>query len=67
MAALCGRVRGGLAFSVIAVGALLAATTGVVGATVVTMGVIALPAMLKHGYSPSLATGTIAASGTPLA
>ena len=64
MAMLFGRVRGGLAFSVIVVGALLAATTGVVGATVVTMGVIALPAMLKHGYSPSLATGTIAAAGT---
>lgn len=64
MAAVCGRLRGGLAFSVILVGALLAATTGVVGATVVTMGVIALPAMLKHGYSPSLATGTIATAGT---
>ena len=64
MAMLCGRMRGGLAFSVIIVGALLAATTGVVGATVVTMGVIALPAMLKHGYSPSLATGTIASAGT---
>jgi len=64
MAMLCGRLRGGLAFSVIIVGALLAATTGVVGATVVTMGVIALPAMLKHGYSPSLASGTIATAGT---
>jgi len=64
MAMVCGRLRGGLAFSVIIVGALLAATTGVVGATVVTMGVIALPAMLKHGYSPSLATGTIASAGT---
>ncbi len=64
MAMLCGRLRGGLAFSVILVGALLAATTGVVGATVVTMGVIALPAMLKHGYSPALATGTIATAGT---
>ena len=64
MAMLCGRMRGGLAFAVIIVGALLAATTGVVGATVVTMGVIALPAMLKHGYSPSLATGTIASAGT---
>ena len=64
MAALFGRVRGGLALSVLVVGALLAATTGVVGATVVTMGVIALPAMLKHGYSPSLATGTIATAGT---
>ena len=64
MAALFGRRRGGLALSVIVVGALLAATTGVVGATVVTMGVIALPAMLKNGYAPSLATGTIAAAGT---
>ncbi len=60
----CGRMRGGLAVSVVLVGALLAATTGVVGATVVTMGIIALPAMLKHRYSPELATGTIAAAGT---
>lgn len=64
MGELCGRLRGGLAISVILVGSLLAATTGVVGATVVTMGVIALPAMLKHHYNPALATGTIAASGT---
>ena len=64
MGRLFGRLRGGLAVSIVAVGALLAATTGVVGATVVTMGVIALPAMLKHGYKPELATGTIAASGT---
>ncbi len=64
MGALFGRLRGGLALSVVLVGALLAATTGVVGATVVTMGVIALPAMLKHHYSPALACGTIAASGT---
>ncbi len=64
MSMLFGRVRGGLAVSIILVGALLAATTGVVGATVVTMGVIALPAMLKHKYSTPLATGTIAASGT---
>lgn len=64
MAMLCGRLRGGLAFAVVIVGALLAATTGVVGATVVTMGVIALPAMLKHNYDTSLAAGTIAASGT---
>lgn len=64
MGLLFGKVRGGLALSVVIVGALLAATTGVVGATVVTMGVIALPAMLKHNYSPELATGTIAASGT---
>jgi tripartite ATP-independent transporter DctM subunit len=64
MGMLCGGLRGGLAFAVVIVGALLAATTGVVGATVVTMGVIALPAMLKHGYDTPLATGTIAASGT---
>jgi tripartite ATP-independent transporter DctM subunit len=64
MGKLFGRVRGGLAISVVAVGALLAATTGVVGASVVTMAVIALPAMLNRGYSPSLASGTIAASGT---
>ena len=64
MGLLLGRVRGGLALSVVIVGALMAATTGVVGATVVTMGIIALPAMLKHGYSAPLATGTIAASGT---
>lgn len=64
MGLLLGRVHGGLALSVVIVGALMAATTGVVGATVVTMGIIALPAMLKHGYSSPLATGTIAASGT---
>ncbi len=64
MGRLFGRVRGGLAVSIVLVGALLAATTGVVGATVVTMGVIALPAMLRHRYSPELACGTIAASGT---
>ena len=64
MGMLFGRVRGGLAVSIIIVGALLAATTGVVGATVVAMGVIALPAMLKHNYNTPLATGTIAASGT---
>lgn len=64
MGMLFGRMRGGLALSVVVVGALLAATTGVVGATVVTMGVIALPAMMKHAYSPRLATGTIAAAGT---
>jgi len=64
MGMLFGRIRGGLAVSIIVVGALLAATTGVVGATVVTMGIIALPALLKHGYQPELATGTIAASGT---
>lgn len=64
MGLLFGRVRGGLTLSVVVVGGLLAATTGIVGATVVTMGVIALPAMLKHGYRPELACGTIAASGT---
>ncbi len=64
MGQLFGRMRGGLAISVVLVGALLAATTGVVGATVVTMGVIALPTMLKRHYSPQLATGTIAAAGT---
>ena len=64
MGLLCGRIRGGLALSVVIVGALLAATTGVVGATVVTMGIIALPTMLKRQYSPQLATGTIAAAGT---
>ena len=64
MARLFGRVRGGMGVSIVLVGALLAATTGVVGATVVTMAVIALPVMLRHGYKPELATGTIAASGT---
>ena len=64
MGRLFGRVRGGLAFSVITVGALLAASTGVVGATVVTMGLISLPAMLRAGYDPKLASGVICASGT---
>jgi len=64
MGLLFGRVRGGLALSVVVVGTLLAATTGVVGATVVTMGIIALPTMLKRSYAPELATGTIAAAGT---
>jgi tripartite ATP-independent transporter DctM subunit len=64
MGLLFGKMRGGLAVSVVIVGALLAATTGIVGATVVTMGIIALPTMLKRQYSPLLATGTIAASGT---
>lgn len=64
MARLFGRLQGGMGISIVLVGALLAATTGVVGATVVTMAVIALPVMLKHGYKPELATGTIAASGT---
>jgi tripartite ATP-independent transporter DctM subunit len=57
-------MRGGLTISIVVVGGLLAASTGVVGATVVTMAVIALPAMLKHGYKPELAAGTIAATGT---
>lgn len=57
-------IRGGLGISVILVGALLAASTGIVGATVVTMGLIALPTMLKQGYCPKLASGTICASGT---
>ena len=64
MGLLFGRLRGGLAVAVVIVGALLAATTGVVGATVVTMGIIALPTMLRRHYSPQLATGTIAAAGT---
>lgn len=64
MGKLYGKLNGGLALSVVIVGAMLAATTGVAGATVVTMGIIALPTMLKHGYSVPLATGTIAASGT---
>lgn len=64
MAQLFGPVRGGLGISVVVVGALLAATTGIVGATVVAMGLISLPAMLRNNYSHPLATGTIAASGT---
>ena len=64
MALMFGRIKGGLAISVIIVGAMLAASTGIVGATVVTMGLISLPTMLKRGYSPSLATGVIASSGT---
>ena len=59
-----GRVRGGVAVSTVLVGTLLAASTGVVGASVVAMGVISLPVMLKYGYSKRLATGTICASGT---
>jgi tripartite ATP-independent transporter DctM subunit len=64
MALLFGKFRGGLAISVIVVGAMLAASTGIVGATVITMGLISLPTMLKRGYSAELATGTIASSGT---
>ncbi|MGB7249712.1 MAG: TRAP transporter large permease subunit [Phormidesmis sp.] len=64
MGSLFGRIRGGLAVAVVVVGALLAATTGVVAATVVTMGLISLPTMLRHGYHRDLASGVIAASGT---
>ena len=64
MAQLFGPIPGGLGISVVFVGALLAATTGIVGATVVAMGLISLPAMLQRGYSPALASGTICASGT---
>jgi len=64
MGQLFGSLRGGLAISVVIVGALLAASTGVVGATVVTMGLLSLPAMLRAGYDPRLATGVICASGT---
>lgn len=64
MTQLFGGLRGGLAFSVLLVGALLAASTGIVGATVVTLGLLALPTMLRRGYDPALATGTLAATGT---
>ena len=64
MAQLFGPIPGGLGISVVFVGALLAATTGIVGATVVAMGLISLPAMLRNNYSKPLATGTICASGT---
>jgi len=64
MGALFGTLRGGLAISVVVVGSLLAASTGVVGASVVTMGVLALPVMLKYNYDRSLATGVVASSGT---
>jgi tripartite ATP-independent transporter DctM subunit len=64
MAFLFGRLRGGLAISVVVVGAMLGASTGIVGATVVTMGLLSLPTMLKRNYKPEVATGTIAASGT---
>lgn len=64
MALLFGSMRGGLGISVILVGMLLAASTGIVGATVVTMGLLSLPTMLKRGYDPSIATGAICASGT---
>ncbi|MCB8889363.1 TRAP transporter large permease [Vreelandella malpeensis] len=64
MAMAFGSLRGGLGLSVVIVGMLLAASTGIVGATVVTMGLLSLPTMLKRGYSPALATGTICATGT---
>ncbi len=64
MALLFGPLRGGLGISVTLVGMLLAASTGIVGATVVTMGLLTLPTMLRRGYDPSLAAGTICASGT---
>ncbi len=59
-----GRIRGGLAISVVVVGALLGASTGIVGATVVTMGLLAVPTMLRWGYQKELTTGTVSASGT---
>lgn len=64
MEQLLGSARGGLAVSVMLVGALLAASTGIVGATVVTMGLLALPSMLQRGYEPGLAAGSICAAGT---
>ena len=64
MGKLFGRIRGGLGYSVCIVGALLAASTGIVGATVVTMGLLSLPTMLRRGYNPALACGSICASGT---
>ena len=64
LSSLFGTLRGGLGISVTLVGMLLAASTGIVGATVVTMGLLSLPTMLRRGYSPEIATGTICASGT---
>ena len=64
MAELFGRLRGGLGYSVTLVGMLLAASTGIVGATVVTMGLLSLPSMLRRGYDPRIASGIICASGT---
>jgi len=64
MALLFGKFKGGLGISVVVVGMLLAASTGIVGATVVTMGLMSLPTMLKRGYDPALATGSICATGT---
>ncbi|MCV2883624.1 TRAP transporter large permease subunit [Aestuariibacter sp. AA17] len=64
MSQLFGRYQSGMAVSVVLVGMLLAASTGIVGATVITMGLLSLPSMLKRGYSPQFATGTICATGT---
>jgi len=64
MSRLFGKLRGGLGISVVLVGMLLAASTGIVGATVVTMGLLSLPTMLKNGYDPKISTGLICASGT---
>jgi len=64
MGRMFGRLRGGLGISVVVIGALLAASTGIVGATVVTMGLMSLPVMLRSGYDPKLATGLICSSGT---
>lgn len=64
MSQLLGGLRGGLALTVVLVGTLLAASTGIVGATVVTMGLMSLPVMLRRGYDPAFATGTICATGT---
>ncbi|MBI2384244.1 MAG: TRAP transporter large permease subunit [Gammaproteobacteria bacterium] len=64
MGALFGRLRGGLLIAVVLVGALMAASTGIVGATVVTMGVLSLPTLMKRGYDKALTAGTICASGT---
>jgi tripartite ATP-independent transporter DctM subunit len=64
MALLFGPLRGGLGIAVVLVGMLLAASTGIVGATVVTMGLLSLPTMLRRGYDPALASGTICAAGT---
>lgn len=64
VAAMFGQLRGGLVVAVLLVGAILAASTGIVGATVVAMGLISLPTMLRHGYDPKLACGAICASGT---
>jgi tripartite ATP-independent transporter DctM subunit len=64
MALVFGKLRGGIAISVVVVGAILAASTGIVGASVITMGLVSLPTMLKRGYNKELITGTICAAGT---